>query len=79
MAVAIGDVVRVQVRRAAGRDGWSTPHGAKPVLGGRAPSDTGLDDAVSDYVLEDQMARELIERTSALVAWSAQQMRNGAA
>lgn len=33
---------------------------------------TGLDAAVSAYVLEDPIARELIERTRALVLWSAQ-------
>ena len=33
---------------------------------------TGLDDAVRDYVLEDEVARELIERTHALISWSAQ-------
>lgn len=34
---------------------------------------TGLDEAVRDYVLEDEVARELIDRTHALIAWSAQQ------
>ncbi len=33
---------------------------------------TGLDDAVRDYVLGDEVARELIDRTHALVSWSAQ-------
>jgi UPF0042 nucleotide-binding protein len=33
---------------------------------------TGLDPAVSAYVLEDPIARELIDRTEALVLWSAQ-------
>lgn len=32
---------------------------------------TGLDTAVRDYVLEDEVARELIERTQALISWSA--------
>lgn len=34
---------------------------------------TELDEAVRDYVLEDEVARELIDRTQALIAWSAQQ------
>jgi UPF0042 nucleotide-binding protein len=33
---------------------------------------TGLDAAVSAYVLDDPIARELIDRTRALVLWSAQ-------
>jgi UPF0042 nucleotide-binding protein len=33
---------------------------------------TGLDPAVSAYVLEDPIARELIDRTHALVLWSSQ-------
>jgi UPF0042 nucleotide-binding protein len=33
---------------------------------------TGLDVAVRDYVLEDAVARELIDRTYALISWSAQ-------
>jgi RNase adapter protein RapZ len=33
---------------------------------------TGLDAEVSAYVLEDPIARELIDRTEALVVWSAQ-------
>jgi len=33
---------------------------------------TGLDPAVSAYVLEDPVASELIDRTQALVVWSAQ-------
>lgn len=31
---------------------------------------TGLDDSVRDYVLEDEVARELIDRTHALMSWS---------
>ncbi len=34
---------------------------------------TGLDEAVRDYVLEDEVARELIDRTQGLIAWSAHQ------
>jgi RNase adapter protein RapZ len=34
---------------------------------------TGLDEAVREYVLEDEVARELIDRTHALIEWSAQQ------
>jgi UPF0042 nucleotide-binding protein len=33
---------------------------------------TGLDPAVSAYVLEDPIARELIDRTHGLVLWSSQ-------
>jgi UPF0042 nucleotide-binding protein len=33
---------------------------------------TGLDIAVRDYVLEDEVASELIDRTHALISWSAQ-------
>jgi UPF0042 nucleotide-binding protein len=33
---------------------------------------TGLDAEVSAYVLEDPVARELIDRTNALVLWSSQ-------
>ena len=33
---------------------------------------TGLDAAVRDYVLEDEAAAELIDRTHALIVWSSQ-------
>ncbi len=33
---------------------------------------TGLDPVVRDYVLEDEVAGELIDRTHALISWSAQ-------
>ncbi|MFZ0179382.1 MAG: RNase adapter RapZ [Candidatus Dormiibacterota bacterium] len=33
---------------------------------------TGLDAAVRDYVLEDEVARDLIDRTHSLISWSAQ-------
>jgi UPF0042 nucleotide-binding protein len=33
---------------------------------------TGLDAAVRDYVLEDEAAGELIDRTRALIVWSSQ-------
>jgi UPF0042 nucleotide-binding protein len=33
---------------------------------------TGLDPAVRDYVLDDEVACELIDRTHALISWSAQ-------
>ncbi len=38
-------------------------------------SSTGLDQAVRDYVLEDVVAHELIERTHALLLWSLQRYR----